>query len=188
MRLTAEDGYRAERSYSIASAPGRRLELTVQSVEDGEVSPFLVHELAVGETIEVRGPLGGWFVWRPVQHEPVLLVAGGSGLVPLMAMLRAHRQAGSAAQMRLLYSVRAPEDVLYRDELTDAVVFHTRRAPEPGMPVGRIAAADLAEHGFAPQAQPTCYVCGPTAFVEHVAGLLVDLGHPPARIRTERFG
>ena len=188
VRLTAEDGYRAERSYSIASAPGDPVEVTVQSVEDGEVSPFLVHDLAVGDTLEIRGPLGGWFVWRPTQLEPVLLVAGGSGLVPLMAMLRAHRQAGSSAPMRLLYSVRTPEDVLYRDELADAIVFHTRRAAGPGLPVHRIGGDDLAEHGFPPDERPTCYVCGPTAFVEHVAGLLVDLGHSAARVRTERFG
>lgn len=188
VRLTAEDGYQAERSYSIASAPGRPVEVTVQAVDDGEVSPFLVHDLGVGDTVEVRGPLGGWFVWRPTQPEPVLLVAGGSGLVPLMAMLRAHRQAGSSAPMRLLYSVRTPDDVLYRNELADAVVFHTRRASDPGAPVRRIGADDLAVHGFAPAERPTCYVCGPTGFVEHVAGLLVERGHAPDRVRTERFG
>ncbi|HEY8300394.1 MAG TPA: ferredoxin reductase [Jatrophihabitans sp.] len=188
VRLTAEDGYRAERSYSIASAPGGPVELTVQAVDDGEVSPFLVHDLAVGDTVEVRGPLGGWFVWRPTQLEPVLLVAGGSGLVPLMAMLRAHRQATASTPMRLLYSVRTPDDVLYRDELADAVLFHTRRAPEAGRPPRRLGAADLAQYGFPVDDRPTCYLCGPTAFVEHTAGLLVELGHAPARIRTERFG
>ncbi len=196
MRLTAEDGYSTQRSYSIASAPGgERLELTVQRVADGEVSPYLLDELRVGDRIELRGPVGGWFVWRPEQTEPVLLVAGGSGIVPLMAMIRARRAAGSRAPFRLIYSVRTPEDRIYLPELRRAdggvepAFLYTRRAPEGwSRPPGRLTAEDLTRLGWPVDFAPAVYVCGPTGFVEHAADLLVGLGHDPRRIRTERFG
>jgi ferredoxin-NADP reductase len=190
VRLTAEDGYRAQRSYSIASAPaGERVELTVQRVADGEVSPYLVDVLEVGAAVELRGPVGGWFVWRPQEPEPVLLVAGGSGLVPLMAMVRTRRAEHAATPFRLWYSVRTPADRLYAGELEPAPGLEIRqlytRAAPPGeaRPPGRLTRADLA--GVPPS---DCFVCGPTGFVEAAADLLVDLGHDPARIRTERFG
>ncbi|MEU7984430.1 ferredoxin reductase [Streptosporangium canum] len=198
VRLTAPDGYSTQRSYSVASAPrGDRLELTVESLPDGEVSPYLTRVLSVGDPLELRGPIGGWFVWRPEAPEPVQLVAGGSGAVPLMAMIRA-RAAGAAAPFRLLYSVRDPEAALYRDELRgasedgsglDVTYAYTRRAPEGWpRPPGRVDAGLLAETAWAPELDPACYVCGPTGFVETVADLLVAAGHDPARIRTERFG
>ncbi|HEV7650864.1 MAG TPA: ferredoxin reductase [Actinophytocola sp.] len=185
VRLTAEDGYRAQRSYSIASAPGGDLvELTVQRVDDGEVSPYLTDVLEAGDPVELRGPVGGWFVWRPGDPSPVLLVGGGSGIVPLMAMVRTRRATGATAPFRLVYSVRTPADRLYAAELAGATMLYTRSAP-PGepRPPGRLTRADLA--GVAPS---DCFVCGPTGFVEAAADLLVDLGHEPARIRTERFG
>jgi ferredoxin-NADP reductase len=185
VRLTAEDGYRAQRSYSIASAPGAEaLELTVQRVDDGEVSPYLTDVLGIGDPVELRGPVGGWFVWRPEDPSPVLLVGGGSGIVPLMAMVRTRRATGATAPFRLVYSVRSPADRLYAAELAGASVLYTRSAPtcEP-RPPGRLTRADLA--GAAPS---DCFVCGPTGFVEAVADLLVDLGQDPDRIRTERFG
>jgi ferredoxin-NADP reductase len=200
VRLTAEDGYSTQRSYSIASAPdGALLELTVQQVSDGEVSPYLAHDLLAGDLLELRGPVGGWFVWRPDQTEPVLLVAGGSGIVPLMAMIRARRQLqmqlGPMAPFRLLYSVRSPADRMYLAELQahdpglDVHFLYTRQAPEGWQrPPGRLAEADLAAVAWPPSAQPTSYVCGPTGFVEHAADLLVGLGQAPDRIRTERFG
>ncbi|MEW1951911.1 ferredoxin reductase [Terrabacter sp. NPDC080008] len=205
VRLTAADGYTATRSYSLAAPQdGDRIELTVQRVPDGEVSPFLADGLAVGDTVRLRGPVGGWFVWRPAQPEPVLLVAGGSGVVPLMAMLRA-RAAVGGPPFRLVYSVRSAEDVLYRERLTalaavpgiDVRLVHTRKAPEgEDRPAGRLGAEDLgapsgegADRSPVPLVEePTCYVCGPTGFVEAAANLLVDLGHAPDRIRTERFG
>lgn len=199
VRLAAPDGYTATRSYSL-SAPerGDRVELTVQRVPDGEVSGFLAGGLAVGDAVRLRGPVGGWFVWREAQPEPVLLVAGGSGIVPLMAMLRA-RGADEAGgpPFRLVYSVRAPDDVIYRDELAalagadgvDVHLVHTRRAPETvSRPVGRLHEHDLVASGWRAEDAPTCYVCGPTGFVEAAADLLVGLGHAPERIRTERFG
>ena len=200
VRLTAEDGYSTQRSYSLASASSAtvgsgQIELTVQRVEDGEVSPYLVDEMTYGDLAEVRGPVGGWFVWRPEQTEPVLLVAGGSGLVPLMAMIRARRAAGSRVPFRLLHSVRTPEDRMYVSELRggdpglDTAYVYTRAAsPEWTRPVGRLAAADLVRAGWPADFEPTCYVCGPTGFVEAAADLLVGLGHAPDRIRTERFG
>jgi ferredoxin-NADP reductase len=200
VRLTAEDGYSTQRSYSIASAPnGALLELTVQRVSDGEVSPYLAADLLDGDLLELRGPVGGWFVWRPEQAEPVLLVAGGSGIVPLMAMVRARRQAqmryGPAAPFRLLYSVRTPADRMYLAELQtpdpglDVTFLYTRQAPEGwARRPGRITEADLAAVAWPPSAQATSYVCGPTGFVEHAADLLVGLGQDPGRIRTERFG
>jgi ferredoxin-NADP reductase len=197
VRLTAEDGYSATRSYSIASAPdGARVELTVERIDDGEVSPYLTRVVAVGQRLELRGPVGGWFVWRPVQDEPVQLVAGGSGVVPLMAIVRTHAQAAAGRSLRLLYAVRDPAAVLYREELRGrgrdglAVTFaYSRVAPEgSGRPPGRVDAALLAEVAFPPDTSPTAYVCGPTGFVETVADLLVNAGHDPRRVRTERFG
>ncbi len=196
VRLTAQDGYSTQRSYSIASAAdGQRLELTVQRLPDGEVSPYLVDELVPGDQVELRGPVGGWFVWEPARTEPVLLVAGGSGLVPLMCMIRARSAAGSRAPFRLLYSLRSPEDMLYRSELRegapglDTKYIYTRQAP-PGSPrpPGRITPEDLTRNGWPPDFAPTCYVCGPTGFVEKAAAYLVLLGHEPDRVRTERFG
>jgi ferredoxin-NADP reductase len=197
VRLTAPDGYRASRSYSLASAwTGATIELTVEQVPDGEVSPYLVDVLKVGDPLEVRGPVGGWFVWKPEQAGPVQLIGGGSGVVPLMAMLRAHAAAGSAAPARLLYSVRRPSSVIYVNDLkelasSDDVTLtfaYTREAP-PGEPrVGRVDAELLKAVAFAPEDEPTIYVCGPTPFVETVADLLVEAGHSPALVRTERFG
>jgi ferredoxin-NADP reductase len=197
VRLTARDGYSTERSYSIASSPddGELVGLTVQRVGEGEVSRYLVDSLATGDLVELRGPVGGWFVWRPEQTEPVLLVAGGAGLAPLMAMIRARRAAGSRAPFRLLYSVRTPEDRLYRSELRrgdpglDVTYIYTRRAPQgSARPAGRLGEKDAAEWGWPPDFAPTIYICGPTGFVEDAADLFVDLGHDAERIRTERFG
>jgi ferredoxin-NADP reductase len=199
VRLTAEDGYTAQRSYSLAApAGGDLVELTVQEVDDGEVSPYLTRAYAVGDPVELRGPVGGWFVWRPGTPDPVLLVAGGSGIVPLMAMVRARRAAGSRVPFRLVYSARTPGDVFYAAELRararddaglDVHHVYTREAPEgwPGTP-GRLGVATLNTHGWPPELRPLCYVCGPTGFVESVADILVALGQDPARIRTERFG
>ncbi|MEU7956987.1 ferredoxin reductase [Micromonospora humida] len=199
VRLTAPDGYQAARSYSLAGpADGDRIALTVQRVPDGEVSPYLTDTWAEGDPVEVRGPVGGWFVWRPEQTAPVLLVAGGSGVVPLMAMVRARRAAGNRAPFRLIYSVRTPADVIYADELRtrarddlglDVSYVYTREAPDGwrGEP-HRIGLADVNTHGWPADLEPLCYVCGPTGFVETVADLLVGLGHPTRRVRTERFG
>ncbi|MGK5678067.1 ferredoxin reductase [Actinoplanes sp. URMC 104] len=202
VRLTAEDGYRAQRSYSIASAwhedDPRRVELTVQRLDDGEVSPYLTDVVQVGEQIELRGPVGGWFVWREKQPAPVLLIAGGSGLVPLMAMVRARAVAGARQPFRLIYSVRTPEDVLYAGELRrrvrddaglDVHYVYTRKTPDGWpAPPQRIDVATLNTYGWPPDFAPDCYVCGPTTFVETAADILVALGHDPRRIRTERFG
>ncbi|MEV4417731.1 ferredoxin reductase [Catellatospora sp. NPDC049609] len=199
VRLTAEDGYSTQRSYSIATpADGTRLELTVQQVEDGEVSPYLTEVLAVGGVIELRGPVGGWFVWRSADPAPVLLVGGGSGIVPLMAMIRARRAAGSRALFRLIYSMRTPEDRYYADELRtrarddmglDVSYVYTRQAPEGWpSPPRRLGVADVNNGGWPPDFQPACFVCGPTGFVEAVADILVALGHDPRRVKTERFG
>jgi ferredoxin-NADP reductase len=199
VRLTAPDGYTAVRSYSIASAAnGDRIELTVERLPDGEVSPYLVSELIVGDAIEVRGPIGGWFVWRPDQREPIQLIAGGSGVVPLVAIARAHAAARNGSPIRLLYSVRDPASVLYGGELEDLasrssglilIYAFTRSAP-PGWDrkPGRVDAALLADSTWPAEVSPTCYVCGPTGFVESVADRLVEAGHDPARVRTERFG
>jgi ferredoxin-NADP reductase len=196
VRLTAEDGYSTQRSYSIASAPdGALLELTVQRVSDGEVSPYLVAGLLDGDPLELRGPVGGWFVWRPEQSEPVLLVAGGSGVVPLMAMIRARRQLGVTTPFRLLYSVRTPADRMYLAELQapdpglEVTFLYTRETPDGwSRRPARLGEADLATLAWPPSALATSYVCGPTGFVEHAADLLVALGQAPDRIRTERFG
>jgi len=200
VRLTAPDGYSAVRSYSIASGPNSegRVELTVERLSNGEVSPYLTQELAVGERLELRGPIGGWFVWRTHQTEPIQLIAGGSGIVPLMAMIRARASAGSAAPFRLLYSVREPAAVFYRDELqalTDndegvsLTYAYTRAAPKDWpQPPGRIDAALIANATLPSNLVPTCYVCGTTSCVESAAGLLIGSGHNPDKIRTERFG
>ena len=239
LRLTAPDGYTAERSYSLASAPtpsgstlagstpsgstpsgstpsgstpsdsassssavsgAGRVAVTVQRVRDGEVSPYLVDDFPPGSAIEVRGPIGGWFVWDPVRDAgtPVFLVAGGSGLVPVMSMVRARREAGDRTPFRLIYSVRTPEDRLYTDELdaltargdgfeastifTRAVSLTALRGPR------RLTSSELASWGWPPELEPRVYVCGPTGFVEAVSRMLVAQGHDPARVRTERFG
>ena len=197
VRLTAEDGYQAERSYSIAStADGTRVELTVERLEDGEVSPYLTDELRRGDRIELRGPVGGYFVWEAAQGGPVLLVAGGSGVVPLMAMVRTRAAAGSDADMRLLLSSRSRDDVIYREELEKLTgnrftFVYTLTRSQPAGWTGyarRVDAAMLAEVGPSSDERPLVFVCGPTPFVEAVARALVDLGHEPHRIKTERFG
>ena len=200
VRLTASDGYSAVRSYSIASAANceKRIELTVERLPDGEVSPYLTKEIAVGDRLELRGPIGGWFVWRPQQTEPIQLVAGGSGIVPLMAMIRSRAKAGSTARFRLLYSVREPEAVFYREELqalsdhdssVNLTYAYTRVAPKNWpRPASRINAALIANTTWPSSFVPTCYVCGPTSFVESVTGLLSSSGNSPDKIRTERFG
>jgi ferredoxin-NADP reductase len=188
VRLTAPDGYQATRSYSIASAgPEPRFELAVDRLPTGEVSPYLVDDLREGDQVEVRGPLGGWFVWTPAETRPVQLIAGGSGVVPLVAMLRSHAASGVTTPMRLLYSVRSPADRFFADELDrfEVDVVYTRQAPE-GMPVGRVTADRLAGAVLPPGA--LVFVCGPTRFVEAVATWLVDLGHRPQDVKTERFG
>ena len=198
LRLTAEDGYQAVRSYSLGSyGPGDVIELAVDEVPQGEVSPYLVRDVEVGDELEVKGPLGGYFVWRAGGEAPVQLVAGGSGIVPLMAMARAATDAGATASFRLLYSVRREEDAIYRDELArgsgDGGVpvtwAYTRKAPEgwEGR-TGRLDTEALRAAIWEPAQEPIVYVCGPTGFVEHVADTLVSLGHAPGRIRTERFG
>ena len=205
VRLTAPDGYQAQRSYSIASAPDEKLiALTVEGLEDGEVSSYLCGELRQGDELELRGPIGGYFVWRATDGGPLLLVAGGSGIVPLMAMLR-HRAAAlsdqaarRAAPARLLYSSRSFSDVIYREELDrmaaddDSMrVVHTITRDAPAEWTGyrrRIDRAMLEEVGWPPSDQPNIFVCGPTPMVEASASALVAAGHDPQRVRTERFG
>jgi ferredoxin-NADP reductase len=194
VRLTAEDGYQAERSYSIASAPGKPLALTVERLDDGEVSPYLVDVVVPGDRFELRGPIGGYFVWEPDDApEPLFLVAGGSGIVPLMAMLRVRRAGGATVPAKLLYSARTIADVIYRDELADigADVVQTLTREQPPGWQGYSRRVDfelLREVAYPPEAHPRVFVCGPTRFVEAVAEGLVALGHRPGRIRTERFG
>jgi ferredoxin-NADP reductase len=198
VRLTAEDGYQAQRSYSIASAPENgRVELTIERIDDGEVSPYLAGVLQPGDEIELRGPIGGHFTWTVEDGGPVLLVAGGSGLVPLMAMLRHRASRDSRVQTRVLVSVRSRGDLLYADELahladTDGLEIHTtltRERPDgwAGF-TGRVDARMLEKVGPAPGEAPRAFVCGPTPFVEAAADLLVDLGHAPGAIHAERFG
>jgi ferredoxin-NADP reductase len=199
IRLTAPDGYSATRSYSVASAASSTtVEVTVDRVPDGEVSPFLTQALPVGGAVELRGPLGGWFVWRPDGATPVQLVGGGSGLVPLMSMLRTHAAASAGSPMRLLLSVRDPTALFYGAELTrltadggprGLTVVWTRDAP-PGAdrPPGRLDASLLAGSTVPAADRPTCFVCGPNGFVEAAAAMLVAAGHDAAGIRTERFG
>ncbi|HEY8844526.1 MAG TPA: ferredoxin reductase [Gaiellaceae bacterium] len=196
VRLTAEDGYQAERSYSIASAPGEPLALTVERLDDGEVSPYLVDEAREGDGFEVRGPIGGYFVWEPDDPAPVLLVGGGSGVVPLMSMARSRARAGGSAPMRLLYSSRSFDDMIYRDEL-DALagngfeVVHTLTRKQPPGWTGfsrRIDPELLAEVAWPAEDEPRVFVCGSTRFVDAAADGLVELGYDPRSIRTERFG
>jgi ferredoxin-NADP reductase len=201
VRLTAEDGYQAQRSYSIASPPeDDRLALTVERLEDGEVSPYLVGEVRPGDRFELRGPIGGYFVWDAAESGPLDLVAGGSGIVPLMAILRHRASAGSDVRARLLYSARTPEDVIYRDELAQlaaagdglAVAYALTRARPRGWAgyARRVDRKMLAESLGGPEEEEEvlAFVCGPTGFVESVAAALVDLGYDPARVKTERFG
>jgi ferredoxin-NADP reductase len=195
VRLTAEDGYRAERSYSIAAAPGEPVAITVERLDDGEVSPYLTGELRVGDALELRGPVGGYFVWSPEDGGPLLLVAGGSGIVPLRAMLRERRRRGSDVPVRLLYSSRSPGEVIYRAELEEAgdgvevVQTLTREQPDGWSGYARrVDAALLGEVAWPAEQQPRAFVCGPTSFVETVAAGLVALGYPPVRVKTERFG
>ncbi|MFB7724476.1 ferredoxin reductase [Nocardia sp. NPDC056100] len=227
VRLTAPDGYHAERTYSLAApADGDDIELTIQRVPDGEVSTYLVDDFPLGARIETRGPVGGWFTWNPDIGGPATLIAGGSGIVPLAAILRARRKATSPNPFRLIYALRTPEDVYYRDELfgldpmgldpgrtslsgassvlesgtptkgfvvhgedIDVFLAYSRSAP-PGdaRAPGRLTAEEIAKHSLPPAADVTCYVCGPTPFVEFAAAALVSAGHDPALIRTERFG
>ena len=198
VRLTAQDGYQAERSYSIASAPeDATVSLTVERIDDGEVSPYLAGEVRAGDEFELRGPIGGHFTWRAQQGGPLLLVAGGSGMVPLMAMLRHRAAAKSTAAAIVLVSSRTVQDILYRSELErlargDGLTVHhtlTRGAPEGWDGFDRrVDAAMLSAGAPAPSAAPRRFVCGPTPFVVAVADLLVGLGHQPASIHAERFG
>jgi ferredoxin-NADP reductase len=197
VRLTAEDGYQAERSYSIASSgPGTLVELAVDRVPDGEVSPYLVDDVLPGDALEVKGPLGNYFVWDAADPAPVQLVAGGSGIVPLIAMARARALRTDAAPFRLLYSVRSAEDAMYRDELEqlarnglDLTWAYTRSAPADWTGTsGRLSAATLAAAVWPADRGALAFVCGPTGFVEAAADLLVQNGYDPARVRTERFG
>jgi ferredoxin-NADP reductase len=200
VRLTTEDGYQAQRSYSIASPPedGERIAITVERIDDGEVSPFLAGELRVGDKLELRGPIGGYFVWDVSLGGPMLLIAGGSGVCPLMAMLRHRAARASAVPTRLLYSSRSLDDVIYRNELdrlaaggSGLEVAYTLTRAQPPQWSGfrrRIDAAMLADVAWPPEQRPLIFVCGPTPLVESVASSLVQLGHEPARIKTERFG
>ena len=195
VRLTAEDGYRAERSYSIASAPGEPVAITVERLDDGEVSPYLTEELRLGDEIELRGPIGGYFVWEPALRAPLLLLAGGSGVVPLRAMLRHRSRVGSSVPVRLLYSARSWAEVIYRSELArlgdDVQVIYTLTREQPPGWTGYARRADQAmitEVAWPVAQAPLAYVCGPTNFVEAVAANLVALGYPPSQVKTERFG
>jgi ferredoxin-NADP reductase len=206
VKLTAEDGYSAQRDYSIGSATeADGLELTVQRIEDGEVSSYLAGFVELSDQFEVRGPIGGWFAWREDDARPLLLLAGGSGIVPLMSMIRTHGQAKSQVPVRLIYSARTPADVIYKDELSErvrvsplaATYLYTRvggtvPATAPASPsrsyAGRLNARILAETAFPPAMTPAIFICGPTGFVEAASDLLVAAGHAPGGIKTERFG
>ncbi|HZR39729.1 MAG TPA: ferredoxin reductase [Ktedonobacteraceae bacterium] len=200
VRLTAEDGYQAQRSYSIASAPEKAdsITLTIERLEDGEVSPYLVDELRVGDKLELRGPIGGYFVWETSMDGPLLLIAGGSGIVPLMAMIRHRAAVGSTVPTRLLYSSRSYTDVIYRDELdhlardsTTLEVIHTLTRVQPPGWTGyhrRIDSELLREVVWPLEQRPLVFICGPTPFVETAAAALVTLRYEAARIKTERFG
>lgn len=203
IRLTAEDGYSATRAYSLASAPGGpTVDVTVEELDDGEVSPYLVREVQPGDELEIRGPVGGAFTWGPSDGGPLLVIGGGSGLVPLMAMVRAHAHAGSGevgADVRVLVSARTAADLLFLAELdalaaAGTIAFHPTLTREPAPPPGwagstrRVDAAMLRELGPDPAAEPQVFVCGPTGFVEAVARTLLAAGHAPEAIRTERFG
>jgi ferredoxin-NADP reductase len=199
VRLTAEDGYRAERSYSIASAPeDGRVELLIERLEDGEVSPYLTDELRAGDGLELRGPIGGWFAWEAREGGPLLLVAGGSGIAPLMAMIRHRRTAGNDTPVRLLFSSRSYEEIIFREELerlaagdeTLEIIHTLTRSTPPGWEGydRRIDEEMLGEVAFSPEERSLAFVCGPTPLVETVATALVGLGHDPVRVKTERFG
>jgi ferredoxin-NADP reductase len=195
VRLTAEDGYTAEREYSIASAPGEPVAITVERLEDGEVSPYLTGELRAGDELELRGPVGGYFVWEPGDNSPLFLVAGGSGIVPLRSIVRHRQRTGSGVPARLLYSSRSWEDVIYRAELDQyhdgvEVTYTLTRSQPPGWTghTGRVDAALLGQVAWPAAEGPLAYICGPTSFVEAVAAGLVELGYPPGRVKTERFG
>jgi len=200
IRLTAENGYQAQRSYSIASpaGEGRHVELTVERISGGEVSPFLTDELRIGDTIELRGPIGGYFTWDPSISLPLMLIGGGSGVVPLMSMLRTRYRAGSTVPAKLLYSSRSAGDIIYRDELDTLAAYRdrfdlvhtlTRSAPAGWQGQTRRVDGDMLAHfGFQPTEKPQIFVCGPTSFVETVADQLVAIGHGESAIKTERFG
>jgi ferredoxin-NADP reductase len=195
IRLTDEDGYVAERSYSIASAPGEPVAITVERLDDGEVSPYLTDELRAGDDLELRGPIGGYFVWAPPDGGPLLLLAGGSGIVPLRAILRHRQRTGSAVPARLLYSSRTLADVIYHAELDRPAegveVIHTLTRQQPPGWSGyarRVDAGLLGEVAWPAAMMPLAYVCGPTSFVETVSQALVQSGYPPERVKTERFG
>jgi ferredoxin-NADP reductase len=195
VRLTAEDGYRAERQYSIAAAPDEPVAITVEVLDDGEVSPYFFDELRPGDGFELRGPVGGYFVWAPEDGGPLLLVAGGSGIVPLRAILRHRRNTGSGVEARLLYSSRSLDDVIYRKELDaperGVEVIHTLTRRQPPDWTGfarRVDVTLLGEVAWPPEHDPLAFVCGPTSFVETAATALVDLGYKPERVKTERFG
>lgn len=199
VRLRAADGYEAARTYSIASAPsGEQLEITVELMSDGEVSPYLAETIAPGDSLEILGPIGGWFVWRPQQTEPIQLIAGGSGIVPLMAMIRSRKRVGSRAPFRLMYSVRTPDALIYGAELSALATeengplisyAYTRTAPPNWTGIsGRINERYIAQNAIPPSENPTCYICGPTTMVEAVSTLLIQCGYDADHIRTERFG
>ena len=200
VRLTAEDGYQAQRSYSIATPEdGTRVTITVERLDDGEVSPYLADVLVLGDKVELRGPIGGYFVWEPSRGGPLGLIGGGSGVAPLMAMLRSRVATGSDVEVRMLCSWRSADDVIFADEL-DAIardadgvaITHTltRSEPPEGWTGrrGRFDRASVSELAWPPDVEPLTYLCGPTGFVEAVASVLVELGHDPRRILTERFG
>ena len=195
VRLTAEDGYRAERAYSIATAPGEPPAITVERLDDGEVSPYLTEVVRPGDAFDVRGPIGGYLIWEPEHGGPLLLVGGGSGIVPLRAMLRHRRRSRSDIPARLLFSARTQEDVIYGEELeqhdskADVVLTLTRAQP-PGWTgyAQRVDTKLLRETAWPATERPLAFVCGPTSFVEAVASSLVALGYEPRRVKTERFG
>lgn len=199
VRLTAEDGYQTERSYSVSSAPANPYAIiTVERLDDGEVSPYLTEELRPGDQLELRGPIGGWFTWRPADGGPLLLVAGGSGIAPLMAMIRQKAALRSPVPVRLLYSSRAYDEIIFREELerlaamgAELTVAHTltRSQPEGWSSYSRrIDRAMLEEFAWAAEERPLTFVCGPTPLVESVATICVEMGYAPERVKTERFG
>jgi ferredoxin-NADP reductase len=219
VKLTAEDGYSTQRDYSIASAPeAGAVEITVQRLEDGEVSPYLTETARPGDQLELRGPIGGWFAWDPADTRPLLLLAGGSGVVPLMSMIRTHAKVNSQVPVRLIYSARTPADVIYATEISErsrvsplTVTFLYTRASRsalagaagpraaggaagdaaaaaPRVYAGRLNRGILAETAFLPQSDPATFICGPTGFVEAASDLLVKAGYAPGTIKTERFG
>jgi ferredoxin-NADP reductase len=199
IRLTADDGYSAVRSYSVATAgSGDELDVTVDELPDGEVSPYLVEDVSVGDQLEVRGPVGGWFVWRPTDQTPVQLIGAGSGIVPLMSMIRAHEASDNSTPFRLLYSVRSPELTIYREELASLATastkltvdyIYTRSAPAGwDRPPHRIQRDELLAGIMPADADPALFICGQTVFVESVSGWLVKAGYSPGSVKTERYG